>query len=501
MEGPAQVLLHDLLDGIAPLDLTGDPAVDVRALVLDSRRVTAGACFACVPGARADGHAYAPQAVADGAVALLVERPLGLGVSEARVPSVRRVVGPLAARLAGEPSRALRCLGVTGTNGKTTTTYLLGAIATAAGERAGVVGTTGVRIDGAPIADIGLDFTTPEATELQTLLAQLREDGVHTVALEVSSHALAQHRVDGTFFAAACFTNLSHDHLDYHRDVDTYFAAKASLFEPTRCAVGVINIEDARGDELVAIAEERGLDVRTYAVGAARADFGAEAVTLVPSGSRFAIVDRRAGERVDVLLPLLGRFNVANALAAAATHVVSGGALAEAAEGLAHAPVVPGRLERVDGGAPFTVLVDYAHTPDALAHALTAARELAAPGGRVAVVFGCGGDRDAAKRPEMGAAAAIADLVVVTNDNPRSEDPRAIADAAAAGVRAAGGSPHVELDRRLAIGEAVAWADAGDVVLIAGKGHETGQTIGGETLPFDDRAVAREALDARGVGA
>jgi len=501
MEGPAQVLLHDLLDGIAPLELTGDPAVDVRSLVLDSRRVTAGACFACVPGARADGHAYAPQAIADGAVALLVERPLGLGVSEARVPSVRRVVGPLAARLAGDPSRTVRCLGVTGTNGKTTTTYLLGAIASAAGQRVGVLGTTGVRVDGVPLADAGLDFTTPEATELQILLARLRDDGVETVALEVSSHALAQHRVDGTFFAAACFTNLSHDHLDFHLDVDAYFAAKASLFDPARCAVGVINVDDARGRELVAIASGRGLDVRTYGVDDARADFGAESVTVGPSGSHFAIVDRQAGERVATHLPLLGRVNIANALAAAATHVAAGGALADAAAGLEHAPVVPGRLERVDGGAPFTVLVDYAHTPDALTHALAAARDLAAPDGRIAVVFGCGGDRDAGKRPEMGAAAAAADLVLVTNDNPRSEDPQAIADAAAAGVRAAGGTPRVELDRRTAIEEAVGWARPGDVVLVAGKGHETGQTVAGETFPFDDRTVARDALDTRGLRA
>jgi UDP-N-acetylmuramoyl-L-alanyl-D-glutamate--2,6-diaminopimelate ligase len=496
MEGPAHVLLHDLLDGITPLALTGDPAVDVRSLVLDSRRVTPGACFACVPGARTDGHAYAPQAVADGAVALLVERPLGLGVSEARFPDVRRVVGPLAARLAGEPSRALRCLGVTGTNGKTSTTYLLGAIAGAAGERVGLVGTTGVRVDGVAVADADLDFTTPEATELQSLLARLRDDGVHTVAVEVSSHALAQHRIDGTFFAAACFTNLSHDHLDYHGDVDAYFEAKASLFDPARCAVGVVNLDDPRGAELVVIARARGLDVRTFAIDDPTADYGADAVELDASGSRFTFVDRRAAERVAVQLPLAGRFNVSNALAAAATHVVSGGSLAETAAGLARAPVVPGRFERVEAGQPFTVLVDYAHTPDALAHALAAARDLAAPDGRVAVVFGCGGDRDAAKRPEMGAAAAAADLVLVTNDNPRSEDPRAIADAAAAGVRAAGGDPHVELDRRTAIRDAVNWAREGDVVLVAGKGHETGQTIGDHTHPFDDRTVVRQELGA-----
>jgi UDP-N-acetylmuramoyl-L-alanyl-D-glutamate--2,6-diaminopimelate ligase len=500
MEGPARVLLHDLLDGITPLDLMGDPVVDVRALVHDSRRVTAGACFACVPGAHTDGHAYAPQAVADGAVALLVERPLGLGVSEARVPSVRRVLGPLAARLAGDPSRALRCLGVTGTNGKTTITYLLSAIAVAAGDRAGLVGTTGVLVDGAPYGGDTVDFTTPEATDLQSLLARMRDDGVQTVALEVSSHALAQYRVDGTFFAAVCFTNLSHDHLDYHGDVDAYFAAKARLFDPARAAIGVVNLDDARGRELVALARARGLEVRTYALDDPAADYGAEDVVLDVSGARCTLVDRRSGERVAAHLPLLGRVNVANALGAVATHAASGGSLADAAVGLAHAPVVPGRLERVDGGRPFAVLVDYAHTPDALVHALATARELTGPEGRVAVVFGCGGDRDAGKRPEMGAAAAAADLVIVTNDNPRSEDPGVIADAAAAGVRAAGGVPQVELDRRTAIRAALVWARAGDVVLVAGKGHERGQTIGTKTIPFDDRAVARslisEELDA-----
>jgi UDP-N-acetylmuramoyl-L-alanyl-D-glutamate--2,6-diaminopimelate ligase len=504
MEGPARVLLHDLVDGITPLQLAGDPAVDVRSLVHDSRRVAPGACFACVPGSQTDGHAFAPQAVANGAVALLVERPLGLGISEARVPDVRLVLGPLAARLAGEPSRAMRCLGVTGTNGKTTTTYLLRAIAEAAGERTGLVGTTGAHIGSAPVGgDPGLDFTTPEATDLQPLLARMRDDGVQTVALEVSSHALAQHRIDGTYFAAACFTNLSHDHLDFHGDVDAYFAAKASLFDPARCAVGVVNLDDPRGAELVSLAHARGLEVRTFAVDDALADYGVEELAVGADGSRFIIVDRRGGERVGIELPLLGRVNASNALAAAATYSAAGGALAHAAAGLARAPVVPGRLERVDAGQPFAVLVDYAHTPDALEHALATARELAAAPasspGRVAVVFGCGGDRDVAKRPEMGAAAAVADLVMVTNDNPRSEDPDAIADAASAGVRGAGAEPRVELDRRAAIRAALEWARPGDVVLVAGKGHETGQTIGDETFPFDDRKVAREELARLGA--
>jgi len=493
MEGPAPVLLLDLLDGIAPVRIVGDPAVDVVTVELDSRRVHPGACFACVPGAHTDGHAHAPEAVAAGAVALLVERPLGLGVVEARVPDVRRVLGPLSARIVGDPSRTVRCLGVTGTNGKTTTTYLLSAIADAAGERAGLIGTTGAWVGGQRV-DTG--FTTPEAPDLQTLLARMRDDGVRTVAMEVSSHALDQHRVDGTWFAAACFTNLSHDHLDYHHTVDAYFAAKARLFAAERCGVAVVNVDDPHGAELARrlAADRRAL--LTYARDAPDADIGAEVLGYGVEGTDLVLVDRRAGERAETTVPLLGPVNVWNAVAAAATARAVDTPLATVARGLAAAPVVPGRLERIEAGQPFAVLVDYAHTPDALAHAVDAARVVAGAH-RVAVVFGCGGDRDPDKRRPMGEAAAAADLVVVTNDNPRSEDPAAIAAAAAEGVRAAGGDPRVELDRRTAIAVAFDRAAPGDVVLIAGKGHESGQTAGGVTVAFDDRDVARELLGGR----
>jgi UDP-N-acetylmuramoyl-L-alanyl-D-glutamate--2,6-diaminopimelate ligase len=492
MEDPPRVLLLDLLDGITPLVLDGDPDVDVRAVEYDSRRVRPGACFACMPGLHTDGHAYAPDAVASGAVALLVERPLGLGVVEARVPDVRRVLGPVAARIVGDPSRALRCIGVTGTNGKTTTTYLLHAIAGAAGERAGLIGTTGARV-GDRVLSTG--FTTPEAPDLQSLLAAMRDEGVTTVAMEVSSHALAQHRVDGTRFAAACFTNLSQDHLDYHGTLEAYFEAKARLFVPERCAIAVTNVDDPYGREIARRAAAAGIEVVTYARDDPSADLGVTAVAHGPAGTDVEFVDRRAAERAATTLGLLGPVNVENALAAAATARALGTPLATVAAGLAAAPVVPGRLERIDAGQPFTVLVDYAHTPDALARAVEAARALAG-GRRVAVVFGCGGDRDPEKRVPMGAAAA-GDLVVVTSDNPRSEDPAAIAAAAAAGVRSAGRVPVVELDRRTAIALALEWAAGGDVVLIAGKGHESGQTTAGETVPFDDRVVARELLEAR----
>ncbi|GMU77645.1 MAG: UDP-N-acetylmuramoyl-L-alanyl-D-glutamate--2,6-diaminopimelate ligase [Acidimicrobiia bacterium] len=496
MEGPARVQLLDLLDGIAPLHIEGDPSVDVRTIEYDSRRVHAGACFACLPGARTDGHLHAAEAVAAGAVALLVERPLGLGVPEVRLPGVRAAVGPLAARLAGNPSRAMRCVGVTGTNGKTTTTYLLAAIAQVDDGPAGLIGTTGARI-GERVLPIG--FTTPEAPDLQTLLATMRGAGVRTVAMEVSSHALAQHRVDGTWFAAACFTNLSQDHLDYHATMDEYFGAKAALFDPERCGVGVTNLDCPHGREIHRRARASGLPVLTYGRDDPRADVGVEAVHHHGGGSTFVLVDRRAQARCEVVLSLIGPVNVVNALAAAATARALDEPLESIACGLAAVASIPGRLERVDVDRPFTVLVDYAHTPDALRQAITAARSLA-DGHRVTIVFGCGGDRDPGKRPAMGDAAAAADRVIVTSDNPRSEDPATIAAAAARGARAAGAAPVVELDRRAAIAGALASAEPGDVVLIAGKGHETGQTTGSVTVPFDDRRVVRELLGAEGAG-
>lgn len=486
--------LQELLTGVDVVAVRGDARVDVTQLTHDSRLVEAGACFACIVGEHDDGHDHAPAARDAGAVALLVERPLGLGVVEAEVADVRRALGPAAAALHGLPSRALRCLGVTGTNGKTTTTYLAEAIATADGARVGVIGTNGARLDGEPVS---LEHTTPEATELQALLARMRERHVDTVAMEVSSHALTQHRVDGIWFAAVGFTNLSHDHLDYHGSLERYFEAKAELFDASRTAAAVVNIDDPHGVELAARARDRGLSLTTFAIDAAGADLVAESLHLDSDGSRFRLRDARAGAEVDVTLGLLGRCNVSNALAAAGLALASGTDLAAVAAGLGATMTVPGRLEPVEAGQPFTVLVDYAHTPAALVAALRTARELAGAH-RVIVVFGCGGDRDREKRSRMGAAAAQgADLAIVTSDNPRSETPQAIADAILQGLDGGPARGVVELDRRTAIQLALDEAAAGDVVVIAGKGHETGQTAAGRTLPFDDRVVAREELGAR----
>lgn len=489
------VQLRELLADVDVLERTGDPGVEVTSVVHNDLSAGRGSCFCCITGARTDGHEYAPRAVARGAVALLVERILPLEVSQARVADVRQVLGPVAARCYGQPSRAMRCLGVTGTNGKTTTTFLIEAIARAAGDAVGVIGTTGARIAGSPVA---LERTTPEGSDLQELLARMRDAGVATVALEVSSHAIAQHRVDGTWFEAVCFTNLSTDHLDYHGSLDRYFDAKAALFDPARAAVGVVNVDDPYGVELVRRAVCRGLAVRTYAARDTDADFTATDVKMGPSGNRFVLVDRGNGAAAVVDSPLIGDFNVANALAAAATAAGAGVPFEAIVAGLSAPLAVPGRLERIDGAQPFAVLVDYAHTPSALTHVLRASRLLGDRAGRVIVVFGCGGDRDREKRPLMGEAAAEgADFVVVTSDNPRSEDPAAIVDEIRPGLRH--GAPFtIELDRRGAIRLALERAEPGDVVVIAGKGHETGQTFGDVSVAFDDGAVAREELERLG---
>jgi UDP-N-acetylmuramoyl-L-alanyl-D-glutamate--2,6-diaminopimelate ligase len=449
-------------------ELGGDADVVVTGTAHDSRAVRPGDLFCCVPGARRDGHDLAPDAVAAGAVALLCERPLDLGVPEVRVPSVRAAMGPVAAEVAGHPSRDLTVLGVTGTNGKTTVVHLLAAVLEAAERPARVIGTlTGAR-------------TTPEAPELQAALAEARAEGVEAVAMEVSSHALDLHRVDGTWFTVAGFTNLSPDHLDHHGTMEAYFTAKARLLTPSFTDRAVVCADDAHGRLLVDSAV-----VPTTPVGLA----DAEDLVLDATGSRF----RWRG--LDVALPLVGRFNVRNALVAAEMAVAAGIDPATVARGLGQAPPVPGRLEPVDVGQPFAVLVDYAHTPDGLEQVIAALQEVGR--GRLTVVFGCGGDRDPVKRPLMGAAAAAADRVVLTSDNPRSEDPGAIIEAVLPGIPSST-DLLVEPDRRAAIAAALDGATAGDVVLVAGKGHETTQVVGDATLPFDDRAVARELLQAGG---
>jgi UDP-N-acetylmuramoyl-L-alanyl-D-glutamate--2,6-diaminopimelate ligase len=472
--------LSELVVAYPPHEVRGDASVGVSDVVVRSSDARAGVLFACIHGAHADGHDFAADAVARGASALLVERFLDLGVPQVRVSSVRAAIGPIAAEAFGRPAEAMTVVGVTGTNGKTTTTYLLESVFVAAGRTAGVIGTTGVRVDGRATP---FPRTTPEAPDLQRLLAGMRDAGVDAVAMEVSSHGLDQHRVDGVRFACGVFTNLSQDHLDYHASMRDYLAAKARLFGPELSDAGVVNADSPEGRS---IAERAAIRTITYAVDHA-ADVRATNVVTDADGIRFRVGATAIASR------LRGRFNVENCLAAfAAARVV---AIDDdvAAEGIAALRGVPGRLETVEEGQDFLVVVDYAHTPDGIANVLRAARSLAR--GRLIIVFGCGGDRDRAKRPHMGrAATSMADLTILTSDNPRSEDPRAIIAEIEPGAREGGGTYEVEPDRRAAIGRAMSVARPGDVVVVAGKGHEAGQEFADRTVPFDDRVVAAEIL-------
>ncbi len=466
--------LHPALAGVEVRGLsepTGtDP--DLRAVTHDSRAVQPGDLFCCVPGAHHDGHDHAAAALQAGAVALVVERPLGLGVPEVQVASVRSAMGPLAARLLGDPSATLDVIGVTGTNGKTTTTHLLAAILNRAGRNCGMIGTlSGVR-------------TTPEAPELQQLLAAFLAEGRRSVAMEVSSHALDLHRVDGTHFRVAVFTNLSRDHLDHHRDMAAYFQAKARLFEPDRCAHAVVCTDDPHGRLLLDAAL---VPTEGYGLG------DVTDLEVSPRGSSF----RWRGVSVSINLP--GRFNVLNAVAAATVAAHLGVDTQTIAAGLADVSAIAGRFELVDEGQPFVAAVDFAHTPDGLENLLDAARELAGSN-RVIVVFGAGGDRDPTKRPEMGEAVARgADVVFLTTDNPRHEDPAAIMEAVKSGLLDHPDVSEVP-DRADAIAAAVAVAGPGDVLLVAGKGHETTQTIGDRVIPFVDREVLSRAIRQRATG-
>jgi UDP-N-acetylmuramoyl-L-alanyl-D-glutamate--2,6-diaminopimelate ligase len=459
--------------GVVLAQLVGDPDAAVSTMTHDSRRAEPGTLYACVRGERHDGHEFAPAAVAAGATALLVEHHLELDVPQLVVDDARAAMGPVAAAVYGHPSTALTIVGITGTNGKTTTAHLLASILRQSGRTTGVIGTLS-----------GL-HTTPEAPELQAQLAGFRDDGYEAVVMEVSSHALALHRVDGTRFAAAVFTNLGRDHLDLHGSAQAYFRAKARLFTPELSAVGVTNVDDAHGRLL--------RDAATIPI----VPFSATDATAVEvTASSHAFTWR--GERIEVGLG--GAFNVSNSLAAATTASVLGIGPADIAAGLRAAGPVRGRFELVSAGeSGVAVVVDYAHTPDGLGEVLTAARDVT--GGRVIVVFGCGGDRDRAKRPQMGGVAArLADVVVVTSDNPRSESPATIIDEVLAGIPPAD-RDHVtvEPDRAAAIATALDAANHGDLVVVAGKGHETTQTIGDRVIEFDDRDVVRRLLEGRGA--
>src|SRR5256714_2182784 len=453
--------LERLVSALEPVEVLGDPSVEVRDLADDASAVGAGALFVAVPGERADGHDFAADAVERGAAALVVERGLDLPVPQVVVGDSRAAMAPAADVFFGEPTRELQVVGVTGTSGKTTTSFLLFAILAAAGRRPGLLGTVEARVGG---ERRGVVRTTPEAIDLQRLFREMLDAGDRSCAMEASSHASVLHRLDRVRFAVLVFTNLSHDHLDFHGDLESYFEAKRRLFFAEPRPIAVVNVGDEHGRRL---AQE------------------------LPDAITFCVDDARALEGID--LRLRGRFNVENAVGALCAARALGIGDAAIRRGLESVRSVPGRFESVDVGQPFHVIVDYAHKPDALANVLRAARELA-DGKRVICVLGAGGDRDREKRAPMGRLASeLADVAIVTTDNPRSEDPAAIAAEILSG---ANGAARVELDRAAAIARAIELAQPGDVVLIAGKGAEQGQEFADRTVPFDDREAAKEALKA-----
>jgi UDP-N-acetylmuramoyl-L-alanyl-D-glutamate--2,6-diaminopimelate ligase len=499
---PRGASLRALAAQVGAVSADGDAVSEVRVtgVTLRAQDAEAGDLFAALAGAAAHGGRYAGAALDRGAVAVLTD-PAGL----ARLPVVmpvpvlvhpkpRSVLGELAATVYGRPSDRLNVIGVTGTSGKTTTTYLVEAGLRAAGRSAGLIGTVGIRIDG---TDLPSALTTPEAPALQALLAVMAERGVETVVMEVSSHALTLGRVDAVTFAVGGFTNLSRDHLDFHPTMQDYFDAKARLFEPkspTHARVAVVCVDDEAGLAMAALAA----DPVTVSVTGQDADWRATDVRTLAGGGREFIAVDPAGIRHGQQIRLPGHYNVANCLVALAILDAVGVSPEQAAPGLCEAHV-PGRLEAVERGQSFLALVDYAHKPGALRAVLDTLRQQLTPAGRLAVVFGAGGNRDPGKRAPMGQVAAdLADLVVVTDDNPRDEDPAVIRTAIIGGATASGGAAElVEIgDRRRAIDYAVGWARAGDVVLIAGKGHEPGQTTAGHTRPFDDRDELAASLEA-----
>ena len=507
-----QALLADLPEA---RPIQGSRELDIGAVAYDSRQVERGALFVAVPGFETDGHLFIRQALERGAAAVLAQEDrralwepaiAGRDVAVVAVEDTRRALAGVAAAFWGHPARSLRVIGVTGTKGKTTTTYLTTAMLEAGGHRTGLISSVAFKI-GPQLAANGSQVTTPESLEAQALLARMRDVDSQYAVIESTSHGLALHRLEHMEYDVAAFTNLSPDHLDFHADVEQYRASKGRLFQMLDEAVdkgigktAVLNADDTASAYLRS--RTRTAHVLTYGIESASADVRASDVALAESGSRFRLVTR-AGD-IDVETPLLGLFNVYNSLAGATVAVSQGVPLASIAAALASFAGVPGRMERIELGQRFTVVVDFAHTPDSLRAVLQALRPAAA--GRLVAVFGCGGDRDHGRRTGMGRAAAeLADFAVLCNDNPRTEEPEAIIDQIARAMLEAGrreGDHFVRIaDRRLAMRYAFEHAGSGDVVLVAGKGHEPYLIVGTEYLPWDDREVARAELElALGVG-
>lgn len=475
------------------LDLRGPLNLEIRGLAYDSRQAGPGFLFFAIAGENADGHRFIDGVMRAGGAGVVSERPAPADFPGAwvRVAKIRRALSEIGRAFYGRPDSRLKLVGITGTNGKTTTAYLLESIFHAAGWKPGLLGTIEYKLGSRSVA---AHHTTPESVDVLAYLSELVDFGSTAAAMEVSSHALAQERVWGFEFAAAVFTNLTGEHLDYHKDMESYFAAKRRLFEGEGAPpphIGVINMDNEWGARLLEVAQPRQITYGNNPSAQVRIkhlNYSAEGIHAVVTG---------LDGKLELTSPLLGKANLENILAASATAWGLGVRLETIHEGVAALKQVPGRFERIDEGQPFTVLVDYAHTPDALRNALTIARDLTRE--RLIVLFGCGGDRDRSKRPLMGeVAGSLSDAVVLTSDNPRSEDPISIMNDAMVGLQKSGRAYRAEVDRENGIREALAQAHAGDVVLIAGKGHETYQVLRDRTIPFDDRETARKVLREMG---
>lgn len=485
---PPRTRLSSLLEGFEELSLDGDPATEITGICLDSRRIQPGDLYVALAGATSHGANFTEQACAAGAVAILTDSEVTHIRGEAphlTAHDPRALLGRLSAAIYGNPAEKLTTIGITGTQGKTTTSRLLEGALEASGTPTGVIGTIGTRING---VDVKTSLTTPEAPDLHGLFARMVEEGVRVCVMEVSSHALVMGRVDGVVFDVAVFLNLGRDHLDFHHTVEEYFQAKASLFTFKRAKQAVINLDDEYGRRL---ALGTTIPTTTYGAKIQQADWTFEIVDRDPGQTIFELSRLWHRDRV-VTVPMPGDYNASNAAAAVLAAVAGGLSWRDVARGLAIGHGVPGRLEEIKNSIGLQVVVDYAHKPDAVEAAITTMRPLAR---RVLVVIGAGGDRDTGKRPIMGEIAARrADVVVVTDDNPRSEDPASIRAQVVAGTAGQGAEIHEIGDRRMAIAYAIDAARPGDVVLILGKGHETGQEIDGVIHPFDDRDVARDVL-------
>jgi UDP-N-acetylmuramoyl-L-alanyl-D-glutamate--2,6-diaminopimelate ligase len=486
------MLLRDLLAPLLPVSVMGEDSVEITGLTADSRKVKPGDMFICLPGFTVDGHAYAAKAVEQGAVAVLAEKEVDVPATVVRVPDTRRAMAMLADRFYGSPTRELKLIGVTGTNGKTTTTHLIDKILRDQQKRTGLIGTIHMRI-----GDVYEEVknTTPDVLELQRSFRRMRDVDTEYAIIEVSSHALELGRVRGCDVHTAVFTNLTQDHLDFHKTMENYRFAKSLLFaqlgnsyDPNRMKTAVLNADDEASKLYATVTPAR---VITYGIDRP-ADVRAEEIEITSRGTSFTVHSFAGSARLN--LQLMGKFNVYNALAAIAVTLAEGVPLADIKTSLEEISGVTGRFETVYAGQPFTVLVDYSHTPDSLENALVTVKEFAK--GRIFCVVGCGGERDRTKRPIMAQIATkYADVAVLTSDNPRSEDPQAILDDMLAGLTDVAPDRYTSIvDRREAIRFAVSQAEENDVILIAGKGHETYQIINGQVLPFDDREVAREAI-------